>query len=123
MFIKHVDWLDRETSEAKVLISDGIIDILCFSHPFYGVTGDKLLDHIYCLDAKNIVVANSQQFYMQREESLGYFGYSICGKLIDRKNQIVRLNNIALCLGDTHIPNDISEGSYIEFEVTRLDIS
>ena len=122
MFIKHIDWLDKEAREAAVLLSDGIIVILCFSHPFSGVVGDKLTEPIHCLDAENITVADNHKAYVKRKNSLGYFGYSVCGKFIDRKNQIVLLGNATLSLGNVYIPNDISEGSYITFDVGRLDI-
>jgi len=123
VFIKHIDWDDEEAGVANVLVSNGRIDILCFSHPFDGSVGDTLTEPLYCLDAENVVVSEQPEAYVQKNDSLGYFGYSVCGKLIDRKNHIVSVDgDILLSLENDDIPYDISEGDDIMFDVLRMDV-
>lgn len=120
MFIKSINWIDKEIQEAEVIVSDGLIEILCFSHPFNKSVKDKLSEPIYCIGVENIVISDKQS--VQAIKNNESFGYSLRGKFIDKFNKKVLLGNIELCMEDVHIPADIPEFSYIEFDVDRLSI-
>ena len=120
MFIESISWIDEESQEAEVIVSDGHISVLCFSHPFNKNVGDSLTEPIYCLDAENIIIANERVYNAKKGDSA--FGYSICGKLIEKNSNTILLGNIELCLEDAYMPTDIPEGSFVEFDVTRLSL-
>ncbi|MDR1159579.1 MAG: hypothetical protein LBK69_03035 [Syntrophomonadaceae bacterium] len=120
MFVKSIDWIDEEAQEAEVIVSDGSVSILCFSHPFKKNVNDILAEPIHCLDAENVAVSEEQVAYANRSNTT--FGYSICGKLADKENKIALLGNIKLCLEDAYIPDSIPEGSFIAFDVSRFDL-
>jgi hypothetical protein len=120
VFIKFIEWLDEENREAEVMVTDGVFDVLCFSHPFNKTLNDVLTEPLYCLDANQIVISNEQVAFANKG-SISY-GYSICGKLIDKKKQLILLGKIMMCLDSSDIPKDICEGDFIEFSVLRLDL-
>ena len=46
----------------------------------------------------------------------------VCCKFVSRKDNIVLLGDIVLCLEDAYIPADIYENTLIEFEVLRISM-
>ena len=120
MYIKDTFWLSEVAKEAEVIISDDEIDLVCFSHPFNKANGEVIEEPLYCVDARDVVLADEESFcaIKTRDE----FGYKFRGILTDSKTKTVRVNNITLSLIDAEIPKDIPDGAYIEFCVTRLDL-
>lgn len=111
------DMLDAETSEAAIRIDDGHTSFICFSYPY---TTDLNMDkaYIYALFTKNIVAScNDAKTY---KLSTDYWSYHINAKVIDVENRIVNVGNLFIVL-DVDIPGDIPVGTYIEFDVSRLD--
>ena len=120
MYVKTIKWIDQDSNEAEVMVSDGCIELLCFSHPFKKNINEKLEEPIHCFNVDNVVIARDKTSCVNKSSS--YFGYSLCGKLVDRNSKLVYLGNIKLCLENAYISNDILEGNYVEFDVSRLDI-
>lgn len=120
MFIKSVNWIDKDAQEAEVIVSDGEIDILCFSQPFKKYIGDSLLDPIYCFDTTDIMITDEHNSFTIRDGNT--FRYSLCGKLIDKNKKKVILGGLTLCLEDAYLPGDILQKSFIKFSVSRLDL-
>lgn len=120
MFIKSINWIDKDLQEAEIIVSDGQIEVLCFSHPFQKAINAVLEEPIHCLYAENLVLTQEQSISINK--SNGYFGYSLRGKLIDKKNKLVRLGDIIICLEDAYISDSIPKNSYVEFDVSRLDL-
>lgn len=120
MFLKSINWIDKDAQEAEIIVSDGKVDILCFSHPFKKNLGDNLTEPIYCLDANGIVVSEKSEPVATRVGSS--YSYSVCAKLIDIPGKQVLLGGINLCLEDAHFPADIIENNYIRFSVSRFDL-
>lgn len=120
MFAKSVSWIDEESLEAEVTVSDNHIDVLCFSQPFKKSIGEILSEPIYCLNLENVFLSEEKNSYIKKNNSS--FGYSIRGELINKEEQLVRLGDIILCLEDGYIPNDIAVHHFIEFDVSRLNL-
>ena len=120
MYIKSVRWIDKEAKEAEVVISDNNYELLCFSHPFTKNVGEKLEEPISCLNVEDVFKAFKEEVYVVKYEN--YFSYSIRGLLYNKKDKIVLVGDIKLSLEDEYIPNDLREGEYIEFKVSRLDL-
>ncbi len=120
MFIKSINWIDKNSQEADVVVSDNTYDLICFSYPFFKSAGEKLTEPLYCYGVENIVISDEKDFDIKKGDS--FYNYFIRGKLINKFDKIVQLNNINLCLDDAYVPNDIDEGRFIEFDVARLNI-
>lgn len=120
MFVKSINWIDEDSQEAEIIVSDGCIEVICFSHPLKKGINSVLEDSIHCFDAENVVLAQEQSVYVNKSNN--HFAYSLRGKLVDKKNKLVHLGDIILCLEDAYISNGIPESSYVEFDVSRLDL-
>ena len=119
MIVTSIEWIDKSIKEAEVTVSDGKFSVICFSHPFNKTVNSTLSEPIYCLDIEGLMITDNEIFSANRTD---VYGYSICGKLIDKDNKIVLLGDIRLCLDNAHIPGDILSGSFVEFSVSRLSI-
>ena len=120
MFIKSVEWIDKDAQEAEIVVSDGKIDILCFSHPFTKNVGVELLEPIFCFDVTDIMITRESQILVKRDgDSYRYF---VRGKLFDKNEKIVKLGGLTLCIEDSYIPKDLSENNIIEFSVSRFNL-
>ena len=67
----------------------------------------------------NIVSENAFQAPQKTKD--GYFSYHLFAKVLDAHNRRVQLGDIDIVL-DCPIPKDIPNGSYISFDVGRLDL-
>jgi len=120
MFIKSVEWLDKEAQEAEIIVSDGEFEILCFSHPFTKNINDKLSDPIFCIDATDIMISDESRLLVNRDGNS--YRYFVRGKLSDKNKKIVKLGGLILCIEDSYFPVDILENSIVEFSVSRFNL-
>jgi len=120
MFIKSVEWIDKDSQEAEIIVSDGEFDILCFSHPFTKNINDKLSEPIFCFDATDIMITDESQLLANRDGNS--YRYFVRGKLFDKSKKIVKLGELTLCIEDSYVPTDILENSFIEFSVSRFNL-
>ena len=67
----------------------------------------------------NIVSENALQ--APQKTKGGYFSYHLFARVLDAHNSRVQLGDIDIVL-DCPIPKDIPNGSYISFDVGRLDL-
>ncbi len=110
--------IDYLSQEAYVILSDGNIDILVFSHPFEGEIELPLMGFA-CYDINK---SDKKKYYVEKLLD-SYFGYKINGKLIDKEKGIVKLGEFTIELDDKEsIPQDIKNGDFIQFKVVRIDM-
>jgi len=109
--------LDYESQEADVLLSDGNIEILVFSHPFEG----KIELPLFAWNYDSVKKSDKNYYYVEKLDS--YFGYKINGKLIDKEKGIVKLGEFLLeLIEDELIPQNIKDNDFIQFKVTGIDM-
>lgn len=118
MYIKEVIWLDEESKEAKLLVTDGVCEVECFSHPFNGKKDDILTDPICCLEVKDVILSCSNDSSIQKNRN----EYHVTGLLVSKKPQIVKAGKILIDLGNSYIPNDIKPDDHIAFSASRFDV-
>ena len=119
IIIKNVYWLDKETNEAEVLVSDGKYDILCFAHPFKYHT--KTIENIlYAFEPKNIQLSVIENFHIHNIQDT--FKHQIIGKLLDKEKGIITVGDFIIEIDNNLIPKDINNEDYISFECERIDI-
>ncbi len=120
VFIKKILWFDVTSEEAQVIVSDGEIDVICFSHPFTRKLLEPLHTPVCCLDISHIVISKERAMCAIKNGS--YWGYWVRGKLLHRKLGKVCVGKIILEVDASCIPCDIIDGAVIEFEVSRFDL-
>lgn len=116
MFIKEIKEYDKISQEADIIVSDGQFEILCYAHPFELKKSKWVLSTLF---AENIMISFNKEPSVQKKD--GYFDYKLTGKILNKSKQIVSVGEIIIEL-DGHIPNDLVEGNYIEFECMRIDL-
>ena len=119
MIIKKIDWLSKEAKEALVYINSKDISFIAFSHPCNLKSGDENLYRIYCLDAKNIRISNLKKPSIT--QNLNDLGCNIIGKILDKSKNLILVNDICIEI-DIDFPNDVNDGSFVEFNCNRLDL-
>lgn len=117
--IHQINWIDKTTKEAEVTLYDGVFYLECFSSFFEHNLSQEFKDYIHCLDAENIYRAVEQEYKIEKKDQ---DAYHLQGKLINRKEKIVKIGDFLIDLSEAQIDGDIKENDYVEFSVARLDI-
>lgn len=120
MYVKNIEWLNRESKEAILNIINNRESLMCFSCPCFYNIGDMITSPLECLDADDIILCNEEESIIRRiDES---FQYKIKGKLKDKANGIVDTFGFYLHIDEDKIPGDLKNGMYIQFITSRIDI-
>lgn len=117
--IHQINWLDKTTKEAEVILYDGVFYLECFSSFLEYRLNQEFKDYIHCLDADNIYKVAGQEFKVEKKNQ---DNYHLQGKLICRKEKIVKIGDFLIDISEAQIDGDIKENDYVEFDVARLDI-
>ena len=120
MRIEEINWIDREEKEAILKVVSDTDYLVCFACPCSCDVGDILTEPLECLDTDNIMLCETSKNVIKKME--GEFKYMLKGKLKDIKNGIVVVKGFNLHIDEDKIPRDVSNGVYIQFEVSRIDI-
>lgn len=117
---------DEDAQEAIVEIETSLYEetpvfqvlLKVFCQPnFFPITSCKI--SLFAFLVTNIVCEEFLQ--APQKTNYGYFSYHLFARVLDVRNRRVQLGDIDIVL-DCPIPKDISENSYISFDVTRLDL-
>lgn len=119
MYIQDVLRFDQSGKEAELIASDGAYEVLCYAYPIDAVKTRMTINELSGFSCTNVVRAAEQRCAISK--LLPYFAYSITGKLISKQKGIVQVGNLKISL-DAYIPNDLSDGEYVSFDVQRLDL-
>lgn len=118
VIVEKVNWIDGDSGEADVTLSDKVYSIECFCSDCNLVEGDTFLDILYGFDIRNIVRSFNEKYVIDRKNN----SYHIQGKLVDAENEILELGELKIDLSDGNIPKDIKQNEYIEVDISRIDI-
>lgn len=118
--VRKISWLSEEAKEAKVYLSDGRFEIVCFSHPFNQSVGDEVTLPIYTLNAKGIYTLIGDELFSVEKEGRE-FEYKFSGQVINKNCNQVKIGDFIIEL-DVPLPNDIQIESYVSFTCDRLNI-
>lgn len=83
MYIKRIEWLDKEGKEAIIEVAKGKESLICFSCPCLYNLSDVLYESLECLDSNNIVLCNTKKCGIKKLE--GAFKYKLAGQIKDKK--------------------------------------
>lgn len=120
MYVEKIEWLSKEGKEAILTVAKDTKCLMCFSCPCSNNIGDELAEPIECLDTYDIVLCEKREDIIEKME--GSFGYKLQGELKDVQNGIVDVYGFIIHIDEKRIPGDITDGMYIQFIVSRLDI-
>lgn len=118
--VSKITWISVNALEAEVTITDGIFEVQCFSQPCNMIINQKVDNLIYCYNNSNVEKVDSNEFKV--EKLYQPFAYKMIGKVIDKKELIVRIGDVKIQLEEGSIPRDIEENDYISFYCQRIDI-
>lgn len=120
MHIEGINWLDIGGEEAVLKVVGDEDCLICFACPCPYNVGDVLVEPLECLDTDNIIICETKDNNIEKME--GEFKYKIRGRLKNMQKGIVEVKGFKLHIDEDKIPKDMSNGIYIQFEVSRIDI-
>ena len=118
MYLKKVQDYDKYSNEADIVVSDGKYDLLCYCYPAQCNKIGTKVNYIIANCTTNIVRVDENIYSIQKFGS--FYQYHLQGMVFNVDVPMVKIGSIELSL-DTHLPGDIKEGEFIEFDVIRLD--
>lgn len=118
MYVEGILNFSKPNREADLRISDGKYSVICYAYPIEQVEIGQNVNSLYGFGCKDIVNSSENKFHINKLSQ--YYTYHVIAKVISKKNSIVHVGGLAICI-DGYIPNDISDGDYISFCVTRFD--
>ena len=120
MYIEEIEWLNKEEKEAILKIRSNTRKLICFSYPCAYSIGDKLTEPLECLDTDNIALCEIKEDSIEKME--GTFKYKLKGKLNNAQNGIIEVCGFKLHIDEEKIPGDITDGMFVQFIVSRIDV-
>ncbi|MCM1123501.1 MAG: hypothetical protein NC416_13040 [Eubacterium sp.] len=120
MHIEKIEWLSKEGKEAILTVVSDTKRLVCFSCPCFNNIGDELTEPIECLDTYDVVLCEKREDSIEKME--GEFEYKLQGELKDVQNGTVDVYGFIIHIDENRIPGDITNGMFIQFIVSRLDI-
>jgi len=118
IIVKKVYWIDEDSREADILLSDGTYSIKCFCSDCTFSEGDTVSEIIYGFNVKNIVKSLNEDYVIDEKND----NYYIQGKIINRESDILQIGEFKIDLSDGNIPKDINQSDYIEVNISRIDV-
>lgn len=120
MYIKKIEWLDKENKEAVLEVCGNTKALICFSYPCHYNLNDELNEPLQCLDSYDIISCDEEQIKIERiNES---FEYKLVGKVKNAEEGIIEVEGFSLCIDRNKMPKDIVNGNYIQFTTSRIDV-
>lgn len=112
--IKNINWLNKETSEAEVVLTDGKVDVLSFSSPF---SLSNKFNLIYAFDTEHIIRGENGMFL----EKQANYTYIANGLILDLSKRLIKIGEFLIQL-DIDLPGDLHNNEYICFSCQRFDL-
>ncbi|WP_048000960.1 hypothetical protein [Lactiplantibacillus herbarum] len=122
IFMKRIDWLDIDTGEAFVLLSDGVIDLYCFADhlPSERKDGDAFSGEIFEFEAgfAKSQFDNQKKSHAELIQKTDH-AYNLFGVIDNDWN--LRVGEFVIDMPDEMF-EDYQIGEYVVVDVPRLDM-
>lgn len=118
IIVEKINWIDEDSGEADITLSDGMYSIECFCSDCNISEGDIFSDVVYGFNVKDIVKSFNKEYEIGKNDN----GYHIQGQLVDEASEIMQIGELKIDLSDGDIPKDIKQNDYIEVDISRIDI-
>lgn len=120
MHIKSIEWIDEQSREANVCVSDGTLCINAFSQPCASTVGAEITAPLECVFVENICLSDTKSTSIENGGSP--FSYSVSGKIPDIEKSIIAVGGLLLHIEKALLPKDFRENDFIRFFVGRVDL-
>ena len=120
MHIKSIEWIDEQSREANVRISDGTLCINAFSQPCACTVGAEITAPLECVFVENICLSGTKSASIENGGS--QFSYSVSGKILDIEKSIIAVGGLVLHIEKALLPKDLRVNDFIRFFVGRVDL-
>lgn len=120
MYIRKIEWFDQQGEEAVLEVAADKDALTCFSCPCPYRIGDRLREPLECLDIDDMVSCDTKGNDIEKIN--GTFAYQLKGKMKDVKNGIIEVYGFVLKIDTGKIPGDITNGMYVQFITSRIDV-
>lgn len=118
IIVKKVNWIDEDSGEADILLSDGTYSINCFCSDCTFSECDEFSDILYGFNVKNVMKSFNEEYVIDEKND----SYYIQGKIVDRESEILQIGELKIDLSDGNIPKDIKQNDYVEVNISRIDV-
>lgn len=119
--IKKIFYTSAEILEyVDVLVTDNILELLCFADQCPFKEGQEIEILLNPLDVCNIEYSPTNSCKIKKNES-SYFAYDVIGKVINKEKGIVQIGGFLIDLDS--VPGYIRQDDFIKFTCNRLDFS
>ena len=119
MHIQTVLHFDKGDGETEVIVSDGEYELLCHAFPIAAVEIGMPVSGLSGFSCSDVVRAENPRCGATKLPP--YFAYHMTGILFSKQKRIVRVGGLEIDL-DAYMPNDLSDGEYVSFDVQRVDL-
>lgn len=113
-----MNWIDEDSGEAGIILSDGVYSIECFCSESSLSEGDLFSGILYGFNIKDVVKSFNEEYTIDKKDD----NYHIRGKLVDLENEVLQIGEFKIDLSDGNIPKDIRQNEYIEADISRIDL-
>lgn len=113
------EWLDKETKEADLLVSDGEINFIAYCSRYVASNHKNI--SLLSLYSSNITLAYNLPEIV-KDEAGGFYSYVVVAKVLNVDPPCVELTNAITIELDCAIPRDIQKGQFIQFSTERLSL-
>ena len=120
MYIKSIEWRDKDAREAILTVSDGIQELVCFCHPCFYHINDTVSEPLKCLDVKDIIVSRANIYDIKSKT--GTLNYKLMGELINAQAGLIKVYSFYLHIDEKKLPKDLIDGNHVQFTVSRIDV-
>lgn len=118
IIVQKLNWLDEESGEADITLTDGKYSLDCFCSDCNLLMGDTFSDMLYGFNIQNIMRSLSPKDLVNKNNE----NYHLQGVLRNKEESIMQVGEFKIDLSEGDIPKDINENEYIEVEISRIDI-
>ena len=120
MKVKDIIWIDKDSHEAEVLVSDGVHHCHAFCHPCHLKVGDEILEPLHSLGEASVYRVDHQEVTIRQQPGSDCWQHELVAVVLDRDTKLVQVGQIRVVLST--MPGDIANGETIECFPDRLDI-
>lgn len=117
MKIIDINWPSEEVLEAKIIVTDGIYDLICFAYPFKLKIGDEIDIPLFAFEATHIQRIVNKEYTVEKQFLNSYY---FQGLLISKEKGLIKVGGFTIQIDD-YIPADIKDLEFISFICDRLD--
>ena len=120
MRIKKIDWLDEESLEACVVITDGHFECVAFSHPCKLSVNDKVNEPLHSFEEAAVYRTKQKITSARKHDGEDNWSHDLVCQVVNKAQNLVKVGEIQIILNS--LPGDILDGDFVECSPSRLDL-